>query len=65
MGQPILNIKNKKAFFEYEVLDKYTAGMVLRGSEIKSLRLGDASIKEAYCYVKNNEVFIPVFLRKK
>ena len=44
MLQSTLNIKNKRAFFEYEVLDKYTAGMVLKGSEIKSLREGQASI---------------------
>ena len=58
MPQPTLNIKNKRAFFEYEVLDKYTAGMVLRGSEIKSLREGEASIKEAYCYINKGEIFI-------
>ena len=56
--QPELNIRNKKAGFEYEFLDHYTAGIVLKGTEIKSIRLGKASINEAYCYVEKGEVFI-------
>lgn len=56
MSVPVIN--NKKARFEYEILDTYTAGMVLQGSEIKSIRKGKASIKEAYCYFENNELFI-------
>ena len=53
-----INIKNKKAKFEYEFLEKFTAGMQLFGTEIKSIRAGKASIVEAYCFVNKNEVFI-------
>lgn len=56
MSLPVIN--NKKARFEFEILETYTAGMVLQGSEIKSIRKGKASIKEAYCYLENNELFI-------
>lgn len=53
-----LNIQNRKARFEYEVLDKYTAGIQLTGSEIKSIRDGEANLKEAYCFFKKGELFI-------
>ena len=53
-----INIKNKKAKFEYEFLEKFTAGIVLTGTEIKSIRAGKASIVEGYCFVNNNELFI-------
>ena len=54
-----IEIKNKKAFFEYEILDKYVAGIVLKGTEIKSVREGKASIKEGYCFVNDDgEVWI-------
>ncbi len=53
-----VNIKNKKARFEYELIDKFTAGIVLNGAEIKSIRLGKASIVEAYCFFKNDELWI-------
>jgi SsrA-binding protein len=56
--QKKISIKNKKAYFDYEILDKYTAGIKLLGTEIKSVRESKASIKEAYCYVDNGEVFI-------
>lgn len=51
-------INNKKARFEYEIIETYTAGMVLEGPEIKSIRNGKASIKEAHCYLKDEELFI-------
>lgn len=51
-------IRNKKATYEYHILEKYVCGMVLHGSEVKSIRLGKASVSESYCYIKNNEVFI-------
>jgi SsrA-binding protein len=54
----IINIKNKKASFEFEFLDKFKAGLVLRGSEIKSIREGRVSLTEAYCYFKGDELFI-------
>lgn len=53
-----INIKNKKAKFEYEFLEKFTAGLQLYGTEIKSIRAGKASIIEAYCYLNKGEVFI-------
>ncbi len=53
-----IEIKNRKARFEYEILDKYHAGIVLGGSEIKAIRLGKASIAEAFCEFKNNELWI-------
>ncbi len=56
--QKKISIKNKKAYFDYEILDKYTAGIKLLGTEIKSIRESKASIKEAYCYVDKGEVFI-------
>ena len=58
MSQNSVNIKNKKAFFEYEILEKFTAGIMLKGTEIKSIRQSKASIKEAYCVVQNDEVLI-------
>lgn len=53
-----INISNKRARFEYHILDKFVAGIVLGGTEIKSIRQGKASIAEAFCVVENNEVFI-------
>ena len=53
-----LNIRNKRATFEYEIIDRYTAGIVLRGSEIKSVREGHASINEAYCMFKEGELWV-------
>ncbi|MFT4753393.1 MAG: SsrA-binding protein [Salibacteraceae bacterium] len=51
-------IKNKKASHEYEFIEKFTAGMVLEGTEIKSIRQGKASIMEAYCRIANSEMVI-------
>ena len=53
-----LNIRNKKARFEYHLEDIYTAGIQLSGTEIKSIRNGKASILEAYCIHSNGEVWI-------
>ncbi len=50
--------KNKKAFFDYEILDKYTAGIILLGSEVKSIRNKDVSIKEAYCLIIDGEMWL-------
>lgn len=58
MSDNKLNIKNKKAYYEYEILDKYVAGIQLTGSEIKSIRNGKASIAEGYCYFNKGELFI-------
>ena len=51
-------IPNKRATFDYELLDTYTAGLVLVGTEIKSLRLGKASLVDAYCYFRNGELWL-------
>ena len=56
--QKKIEIKNKKAGFEYFLLEEFTAGIVLSGSEIKSVREGKASIAEAYCVLERGEVFI-------
>ena len=57
--QKNINIKNKRARFEYELLDTYTAGIVLSGTEIKSIRLGKASISESFCeFNQKGELFV-------
>lgn len=53
-----VNIKNKRANFDYEIGDTYTAGMVLTGTEIKSIRENRASLADSYCLVENGEVWI-------
>ena len=54
-----INIINKKAKYEYEILDKYNSGLVLAGSEIKSIRLGKVSINESFCeFNDTNELFV-------
>lgn len=59
MLQKNINIKNKKARFEYEILDKFTAGIVLGGTEIKSIRESKASISESFCeFNDRGELFI-------
>ena len=47
-----VNIKNKKAHFDYEISDTFTAGMVLTGTEIKSIRDGKANLTDSYCLVE-------------
>jgi SsrA-binding protein len=51
-------IKNKKARFEYEILDTYEAGIVLRGTEVKSIRQKKVNIQESYARIKDGEVYI-------
>jgi SsrA-binding protein len=59
MADHIIEIaRNKKARFEYEILDTFEAGIVLAGSEVKSIRQKKASIQESYARIKNNEVFL-------
>jgi len=53
-----IQIKNRKASYEFEFVEKVEAGIMLKGTEIKSLREGKASIQEAYCYFKKGELFI-------
>ena len=53
-----VNIKNKKASFEYFFVETFTAGIVLTGTEIKSIRLGKASLVDTFCYINNHEVWV-------
>ena len=51
-------IKNKRANFDYEILDRYTAGIQLFGTEIKSIREGKVNIKDSYAIIRNNEIYL-------
>ena len=53
-----VNIKNKRAEFDYFVLDRYTAGIVLTGTEIKSIRAGKAGLVDTFCYIHNHEMWV-------
>lgn len=53
-----IEIKNKRASFEYEFLETYTAGIVLSGTEIKSIRSGKASLVDSYCYFVGGELYV-------
>lgn len=53
-----VNIKNRRATFDYVIGDTFTAGLVLTGTEIKSIRQGKASLVDTFCYVNNGEVWI-------
>ena len=53
-----INIKNRRANFDYAISETFTAGIVLTGTEIKSIRLGKASLADTYCYVHNGEVWV-------
>ncbi|MEP1097476.1 MAG: SsrA-binding protein SmpB [Cyclobacteriaceae bacterium] len=53
-----IQIKNRKASYEYELIEKFEAGIVLKGTEIKSIREGKASVQEAYCFLKDGEAFV-------
>jgi len=53
-----LIVKNKKALFEYEIIERLVAGIKLKGSEVKSIRSGKTTIGESFCFISNNEAFI-------
>lgn len=53
-----IQIKNKKASFDFFFLETYTAGIVLTGTEIKSIRLGKASLVDSFCYIHNAEIWV-------
>ena len=53
-----INIRNRQATFQYELLDKTVAGIVLKGTEIKSIREGKANLQDGYCYFANGEAFV-------
>ena len=58
MATTNLNIKNRRATFDYEIIETFTAGIVLTGTEIKSVRLGKAGLTDTYCMVENNEMWM-------
>ena len=53
-----INIKNRRASFDYEIIETFTAGIVLTGTEIKSLRDGKASLSDSYCLIESKEVWV-------
>ena len=53
-----INIKNKRASFDYEFIDTYTAGIVLTGTEIKSIRQGKASLVDTFCFFSKGELWV-------
>ena len=53
-----INIKNKRATYDYNIIETFTAGIVLTGTEIKSIRLGKAGLTDTFCYVNNGEVWV-------
>lgn len=53
-----VNIKNRKASFEYFFIETFTAGIVLTGTEIKSIRAGKASLVDSYCFITNEEMWV-------
>ncbi len=53
-----INIKNKRASFDFNIIDTYKAGIVLTGTEIKSIRLGKASLVDTFCYIHNGEIWV-------
>ena len=57
-SQRRVDIRNKRATFDYIVLDRYTAGIVLTGTEIKSIRAGMAGLVDTFCYIHNGEVWV-------
>ncbi|HOP43762.1 MAG: SsrA-binding protein SmpB [Flavobacteriales bacterium] len=58
MAAPTIDITNRRARFEYELLETFECGMVLTGSEIKSIRAGGARISEAFCAFTGDELFV-------
>lgn len=56
--QKNINIRNKRATFDYEILEEFVAGVVLVGTEIKSIRAGKASLTDSFCYFDRNELWI-------
>lgn len=58
MKLPQINIRNRRASFDYELLETYTAGLVLTGTEIKSIRLGKAGLSDTFCFFNNGELWV-------
>ncbi len=53
-----INIRNRRATFDFAIIEEYTAGIVLVGTEIKSIRMGKASLTDSYCYFERGELWI-------
>ena len=58
MTRSSINIKNRKASFSYQILDKYTAGIALLGTEIKSIRNNNVNMSDSYCMFVNGELWV-------
>ncbi len=58
MKKAQINIRNKRATFDYELIERFTAGIVLTGTEIKSIRLGKASLVDSFCIFENDELWV-------
>jgi SsrA-binding protein len=58
MSASRINIKNKRAYFDYEIVEKYVAGIQLSGTEIKSIRMGRAGVVDSYCYFVRGELWV-------
>ena len=58
MKQAQINIRNKRATFDYELIETFTAGIVLTGTEIKSIRLGKASLVDSFCVFENKDLWV-------
>ena len=58
MANNQINIKNRRATFDFEISDTFTAGIVLTGTEIKSIRKGKAGLTDTFCFINNNEVWV-------
>lgn len=58
MANNQINIKNRRASFDYEIFETFTAGIVLTGTEIKSIRQGKASLVDTFCFINNGEVWV-------
>ncbi len=57
-AERIMAIENKKAYYDYEIIEKFEAGVVLTGSEVKSVRAGHANLRDAFCFVEGGEIFL-------
>lgn len=58
MSENAIKYKNKKAYYKYEIIDKYIAGIQLLGTEIKSIRTGKINFTDSYCSIRNGEIWI-------
>ena len=58
MANNQISIKNRRATFDYEIIETFTTGMVLTGTEIKSIRLGKAGLTDTFCFINNGEVWV-------